>query len=94
MTDLSAGATDLSTFSGCGSGLGSNWNEIGWKYKLRYMTRWVPGFKGTCPLPIVCTSSAKEQLAGASTISLQITLGRRKANGQDRSVVNVRGTGV
>ena len=33
------------------------------------------------PLPLVCTSSGKESSAGASTIPLQITLGRPKADG-------------
>ena len=60
------------------------------------MPRWVPGFEGACPwkagqsvrrvhlpldpLPIFCTS-ALEPSASASTIYLQITLGRQKADG-------------
>ena len=45
----SAGVTDPSASSGCGSSLTSNRSEIGRKYKLRWMLRWEPGFQGGCP---------------------------------------------
>ena len=41
----SAGVTDPSASSGCGS----SWNEIGRKYKLRWMLRWESDFQGGCP---------------------------------------------
>ena len=45
----SAGVTDPSASLGCGSGPTSNWSEIGWKYKPRWMLRWESGFQGGCP---------------------------------------------
>ena len=45
----SAGVTDPSTSSGCGSGPTFNWSEIGRGYKLRWILRWEPGFQGGCP---------------------------------------------
>ena len=45
----SAGVTDPSASSGCGSGPTSNWSEIGRKYKPRWMLRWQSGFRGGCP---------------------------------------------
>ena len=45
----SAGATNLSASSRCGSGSTSNWSEIGRKYKLSRMLRWEPSFQGGCP---------------------------------------------
>ena len=45
----SAGVTDPSASSGCGSGPTSNWSEIGRKYKPRWMLRCESGFQGGCP---------------------------------------------